>query len=160
MFLTRHVSPHMTFIHKSWCFVTPCWCFSKLGIFRIIVTFVKKLEDVFYSNSLSSGEVVREGPGDRLKTVIWIFSWVKKNILGKNRKNNKQAKNTPCDLYFLSALSSHRVINFFFFFFFFLDKKMPAFRAIFIDLKMDIFFLPSFPSPNFFFFLILLELWS
>lgn len=35
------------------------------------------------------GGVVRDGLGDSLKTVIWIFSWVKKKIQDKTKKNNK-----------------------------------------------------------------------
>lgn len=147
MYLIRRVSTCVDFIHKLWSFITTCWCFSKLGIFHIIVSFEKKLEDTFYTNSFSFGKVVRDSPADILKTGIWIFSWVIKKYSGQKqkeqqtRKKNKKSSLWPL-LPFCSFLqqSNH-------FFSFFLDNKMPALRAIFIDLKMDIFFCPVFLLP-------------
>ena len=146
MYLIRCVSTHVAFIHKLWSFITTCWCFTKLRLFHIIVSFEKKLEDAFYTNSFSFGKVVRDSPADRLKTGIWIFSWVKKLLRAKTKRLTNKKKKKKSSLWpllpFCSFLpqSNH-------FFSFFLDNKTPALRAIFIDLKMDIFFCPVFLLP-------------
>ena len=109
----------------------------------------------FIRNIVSLGEAVREGHTDSLKAVTWIFSCMKKKDSGQNKQKTKQEKNAPFDLLLPSALSSHRVIVAFCW-----TRKWQLFKSHFYRSEKRKKKLPSFSSPLFFSYLVIVELWS